>query len=154
MNKQRLLSVLLSGSALLIAGSLAYAQAKPIKPLPNIPRPPSLKVPPGVELGSIAVKATCEKPSKVTVKVNYSKILSPDKVYLWGPLGQQALDIPTGTGVKTAEFTGPTLTCSGSNANWADVLQTAVFMGDTFVITPDGFDSTGTTATRQLQLRG
>lgn len=146
MNKQRLFSVLLSGSALLIVGSLAYAQTKPSKPLPAFPKPPSLKVAPGIELGSIAVKAACEKASKVTVKVNYSKIISPEKVYLWGPLGQQAVDIPVGSGVKTIEFVGPVLACSGSNANWMNVLQTAVFLGERSVISPDSFESLGTTA--------
>jgi len=144
-----MLSVLLSASALVAAGSLAYAQAKPAKPLPSFPKPPVLKVPAGVTLSSISVKAACGQASRVTVKVSYSKVLLADKVYLWGSLGQATVEIPAGTGVKVVDFVGPVLACDGQAPNFGEVMQPAVFMGETYVIYPESFESGSSVAYRQ-----
>jgi hypothetical protein len=139
MDKRNLLRSLLVTTALVGLGSLAYAQIKPIN-LPNFPKPPILKVPPGVDLSSINVKASCGGSTTVVVKLSYSKIISPEKVYLWGSLGQHAVDIPVGTGEKTLNLSGPSLICEGSGKNFEAVLRPYVYLGSERAITPASFE--------------
>jgi hypothetical protein len=142
MNKRNLLRSLLVTTALVGLGSLAYAQIKPIN-IPSYPKPPSLKVPPGVQLSTIRVKATCGGTSTVEVKLSYSKIISPEKVWLWGSLGQHGVDIPTGTGSKTVTLAGPSLTCDGPSQNFWAVFYPYVVLGSERAIVPLTFEGFG-----------
>jgi hypothetical protein len=128
MNNPRILIGLLAASALVVLGSLADAQVKPVN-LPTFKKPPSLKVSPGIRLSSLKVQAACGQSTTVHVTVAYKGIISPERVWLWGSLGDKGVDIPAGNGEKSVDITGPALVCDGSGQNWSQVFRPWVILG-------------------------
>lgn len=126
--KKSLFVSLVAATALSAFGTVAYAQL--VKPNLPFKKPALTKAPPGVKLASLDVSGKCGAPTAITVKVSYSNLVAPVTTMIWGSVGEKQIELPTGSGTKSYDFTGPTLVCGGAGQNWQEALIVWVYLAD------------------------